>query len=111
MAYSRKHVTLSSMSAEALVTEHHKRPTMDVQRLEEERAIAAAEKHLGETPRIVVCGKTGAGKSSLINVLLEREANLVGHSEPTTQDEQEEAKVCVSWTYRALERPTSIMNG
>ncbi len=58
---------------------------------EASRIIAEAETYLGEMPRIVVCGKTGAGKSSLINALLDREVNRVGHSEPTTQEEQEEA--------------------
>ncbi|MBQ7585815.1 MAG: DUF697 domain-containing protein [Desulfovibrionaceae bacterium] len=58
---------------------------------QEDQVIAQAEEYLGQKPRIVVCGKTGAGKSSLINALIGHEVNQIGHCEPTTQKEQEES--------------------
>ena len=67
--------------------------------------IEETEKHLGEKPRIIVCGKTGAGKSSLINALLGREVNRVGASEPTTQEEQEEAWALGDSELRILDVP------
>ncbi len=58
---------------------------------EQNRVISEAEKYLGEKPRILVCGKTGAGKSSLINALLDEELNPTDPGAPTTQKAQEEA--------------------
>ncbi|MCR5813920.1 MAG: DUF697 domain-containing protein [Desulfovibrio sp.] len=78
---------------------------MPSERDEQDQIIAEAEKYLGETPRIVVLGKTGAGKSSLINALLGRQVNRVGHSEPTTQAEQEEAWTMGERQLRILDVP------
>lgn len=72
---------------------------------EKDRIISEAGKILGVTPRIIVCGKTGAGKSSLINALLKRKVNKVGHSEPTTQEEQEEAWTIGTESLRILDVP------
>ncbi len=72
---------------------------------ERDRVIAEAETYLGEKPRIIVFGKTGAGKSSLINALLNREVNRVGHAEPTTQEEQEEAWALGLSSLRILDVP------
>ena len=72
---------------------------------EQNRVIAETEKQLGEKPRIVVCGKTGAGKSSLINALLNKEVNPTDPGKPCTQKEQEEAWTLGESSMRILDVP------
>ncbi|GMO50979.1 MAG: tRNA uridine-5-carboxymethylaminomethyl(34) synthesis GTPase MnmE [Treponemataceae bacterium] len=57
-----------------------------VEKLERLRDSWASEKIYQEGARVVLCGKTNAGKSSLFNALLKEERSIVSETHGTTRD-------------------------